>query len=379
MKGLHYVAKRKPGKRTVWYVYAYRGGPLIARREGHHKPTLTAAESKAAVTAVDALSTPDPRKLVSLIREWEASPGWRGLAAGTRKTWRSQLSAIEARWGDKPLSVWNFPEMKAKVVKWRDEREETPRAADIGVTVLRELLKFGGLLGRVHINVADGIPTLYKGGQRAEIVWTEDDIDRFCWHALKLERPQLIDGIWLACLTGLRREDLVTVSEANVWDHAIIKKALKVSRGRRRTATLPRLPALDDLLGELRTRERQDGVTSLLVNSRGLPWTGDGLGGSFNRVRDAAEIVHVDQETGQRKAKHLHDCRGTFATNLMLAGATDKEVAEAMAWSVERVSEIRRVYVDQTRVIVAIGERIGTGTNAEGVNRAVNRSEAGHE
>jgi len=42
-----------------------------------------------------------------------------------------------------------------------------------------------------------------------------------------------------------------------------------------------------------------------------------------------------------------------------MAGLKDQEVAEAMAWSPERVSTIRRVYVDQARVVVAIGKRIG--------------------
>ena len=42
----------------------------------------------------------------------------------------------------------------------------------------------------------------------------------------------------------------------------------------------------------------------------------------------------------------------------ILAGTTDHEVAEIMGWAPERVSHIRRVYVDQARVVVAIGERI---------------------
>jgi integrase len=138
--------------------------------------------------------------------------------------------------------------MVAKVVAWRDSRAATPRSADIAVMVLRELVKSGRLRGRVSINVATNIPTLYRGGARAEILWTDDDIYRFCWQAIKDDRPQLIDVIWLAALTGLRREDLVTVSRSNGGEFAIIKKALKVSRRRRFDARLPRIPELDLLL-----------------------------------------------------------------------------------------------------------------------------------
>ncbi|MFN3315153.1 MAG: hypothetical protein ACK46Q_17100, partial [Hyphomonas sp.] len=80
-----------------------------------------------------------------------------------------------------------------------------------------------------------------------------------------------------------------------------------------------------------------------------------------NRIRDAAGIVFADPDTGKTKRKHLHDVRGTFATRLILADLTDSEVADIMGWAVEKVSGIRRTYVDQSRVIVAIGERISRG------------------
>jgi integrase len=379
IEGVHIVTKRRPGKPVRYYVYAWRGGPCVLKKVGGNRPRLNDALMKKVASALEASTRPDPRKLVSLIGDWRSSPEWAALAPGTRKTWGSPLALIEERWGDTPLSLWSDSRVTAKVVAWRDSRSATPRGADIGVTVLRELLKFGRLRGRVMINVADGIPTLYRGGDRAEIIWTEEDIDRFGWHALKLDMPHVTDGLWLDSYTGLRRQDLVTVNEDNVWEHAIVKKALKASRGRRRHATMPRLPELNVLLEELKTRYRREGVKTLLVNSRGLPWTGDGYGGQFNRIRDAANIVHVDDETGEKRKKHLHDVRGTFATRLILAGLTDEEVAHILSWSVDRVATIRRVYVDQARVVVAIGERISAGTDRHSGNRIVNRSGGDYE
>lgn len=368
MKGLHFVRRRtKSG--FIWHVYAWRGGPKIAERKGVAKPDLTAAELRRAIDEIDLRDTPDSSTLQSLIREWEQSPEWKALSPGTQRTWGSQLAQISRRWGPTPLSVWNDPRMKAKVVNWRDSRAETPRGADLGVTVLRELLKFGCLRGRVLSNVAVGIPTLYRGGRRAEIVWTDEDIEKFANEALRQGKLHVLDGLRLCALTGLRREDLVTVTANDVRDHAIVKRALKVSKGRRRTASMPRIPELDTLLIELEARPRNEGVNTLLVNSRGDPWTGDGFGGSFNRIRDAAEIVHVDPDTGERRPKHLHDVRGTFATRLIRANVSDAEIAEVMGWSVEKVSGIRRTYVDHSQLIVAIGERISRG----GVNASVNR------
>jgi len=89
------------------------------------------------------------------------------------------------------------------------------------------------------------------------------------------------------------------------------------------------------------------------------PWNLDRLTKAVAKVRDYAGIAHVDPETGQRRTKHLHDARGTFATKLMLTGKlTDQEIAGLMGWSATSVSRIRHVYVDQTAIVVAIGERI---------------------
>lgn len=127
--------------------------------------------------------------------------------------------------------------MVAKVVAWRDSRAETPRAADIGVTVLRGLLEHGRLRGRVTMNVAANIPQLYRNGQRAEIVWTDSDMANFAEVAERLGQSHITDGLRLAALTGLRRADFVALTWSQVGEFAIMKKALKRSAGKRRHRT----------------------------------------------------------------------------------------------------------------------------------------------
>lgn len=366
IKGVHYVRIRRPGRMSRWYVYAYRGGPLVWKGDSAVKPRLERKDVQFIMDALEAPKKVDPTIFRSLIREWRScdaqrasSPEWSALSAGTKRTWGSALDLIDEKWGDTPLEIWNDPRMTSKVVAWRDSRAATPRGADIGVMVLRQLLKFGRLRGKVAVNVAADIPTLYRNGQRAEIVWSDDDIERFAEAARKLDRIQMLDGLRLAALTGLRREDLVTLTWDDVRDDAIVKLALKRSRGKRRRVTMPRIPALDELLEELRGRTRKEGVNTVLVNSHGEAWSVSGFGGSFTRVRDAAGIVHVDPETGESVSKHLHDVRGTFCTKLLTIGhLTDGQVADIMGWSVDKVSTIRKVYVDQTEVVRALGKRL---------------------
>lgn len=174
----------------------------------------------------------------------------------------------------------------------------------------------------------------------------------------ELGLPHIADGVKLAALTGLRRADLVSLTWDEILPHSIKKKAAKISKGKRRFAVIPRIPELDTHLEHLRRRMRKSGVNNVLVNSRGMAWSGDGFGTTFNRVRDHAGIVHVDQETGKNAAMHIHDLRGTFCTKLLRAGLTNEEVAEIMGWAPDQVAGIRRSYVDQSAIVRAIGERI---------------------
>lgn len=377
IEGVHFVRAVRKGKPVRWYVYAWRGGPKIMQAESPVKPKLTKEALEALGIAHKAANSPPPDTLLSLIREWRPnSPEWKDLSDGTKRVWGYQLDLIEAKWGKTPLSIWSDPRMVKKVVEWRDTRANTPRPADMGVQVLFNLLAFGRLRGQVAVNVAANIPRLYKGGDRADIIWTQDEIDRFCVAAIQLDRPQLIDGIYLAALTGLRRQDLVTLTYDHVGEFAVVKRALKRSARKRRFARMPLIPELDAFLEELKGRYRKPGVDTLLVNSFGEPWTGDGFGGSFNRVRDLAGITHWDDETETAKRKHLHDVRGTFVTKLCTeTDLTDKEIADVMAWSPERIGTIRRVYVDDSSVVVALGERIAAGA----VKRSVKRSAGGGE
>jgi len=356
----------------VWYVYAWRGGPQVARLEGPHKPKKLPPDIMKLVadeqSAREAITRKDENTLRSLIRDWRSenphrpsSPEWERLAVTTKKTWGAALDAIEAKWGEVPLAVFNDPRMKAKIVEWRDSRAATPRGADIGVTVLKSLLKFGTLRGRVLINVADGVPALCgkNHADRAEIIWTDDDLLQFEKAALELDMRPAWDALRLAVASGLRREDLATLRWEEIGPSAVVKKAKKRSRGERHFVRLPRLPELDAILNDLKGLTRLPDIETVLVDECGRSWNLDRLSKAVAKVRDHAKIIHIDPETGKRRAKHLHDARGTFATKLITSDQyTDQEIAGLMGWSVTSVSRIRHVYVDPTTIVVALGERM---------------------
>lgn len=284
---------------------------------------------------------------------WRASASWQGLAASTREVWAPKLDAITTKWGNVPLNVFNDRRMRDKIVAWRDTFAATPRTADFHIQVLSAFLAYAVERGRLASNIADGISGLYKGGNRSAILWEplEREVlaDALDW--------QLLDAFELLCLSGMRRGDAVAIPIEAVHEHAIVWRTSK-SNGER-IVTIPLYPRLREHIDLLLTRTRADGVRNLLVNSLGKPWTPGGLTGSFNKVRDQLGFE-----------KHLHDARGTFVTELCLLqnpALTDDQIAGIVGWSPTRIAEIRRVYVDQARVVVAIGERL---SNA-GVKRSV--------
>jgi hypothetical protein len=98
------------------------------------------------------------------------------------------------------------------------------------------------------------------------------------------------------------------------------------------------------------------------VRSYGRAWSISGFGGSFNRIRDAAGIVHIDRDSKEQVTKHLHDVRGDLLHKSDYGGkALYRDVAEIMGWSPEKVAGIRRTYVDQGAVNMAIAGRLREG------------------
>lgn len=328
--------------------------------DGPKKPTLT---SEAIKLIADA-NKPAPivvapaTTLGALIEKWQASPIWSAYASSTKKTWSTYVRAIERRWSNVPLAVFNDPRMRAKIVDWQEQNGDRPRAADLGIDVLERLLAYGVRRGVLTINVAAGIGGIYSGGQREEIIWTDAELVAFETKAAELGMETAALALRLCAVTGLRRQDLVTLTWAQVQEFAIVKKALKKSKGKRRFATVPRVPELEAVLEKLALLPRDNRVQTVLVTD-GRPWQTDELTKAVATIREAmGGVYHTDHDSGQRRSKHLHDARGTFATKLMMLGLTDEEIADVMGWSPDQVARIRAVYVDRTAYHVALGRKI---------------------
>lgn len=318
IKGVHVV--RSKGRT---YVYAWRGGPRLVSEPG----TPEFVKELADLTA--ARRTPDRTKLKSLIVDYEASDAWTGLGAATRASWTLWLKRIEERFGASSIAAFDRPLIRVAIRKWRDQYKATPRAADMGLQVFSRLLSFGIEEGRLQNNPVSAVPRLYEG-DRSAIIWDAEDFEKL----KAVASPEVYRAVRLASLTGLRKSDLLRLS----WSH-IKPFSIEIPTGKSKQRKTTLIPIYGELRRFLDALPRAKGATTVLVNTKGVPWR-TGFGSSLN---DDLKTAGID--------KHLHDTRGTAATRMFLGGLTIREIAEMFTWSEAYVERLINIYVKKDELL----------------------------
>lgn len=340
LKGLHWGYRaRKDGTRTYYY-YAWKNGPLI--HSGEQLPAVLPDDHPIIDAYRKAKEDAKPKAahgfIAGLVADFRASTDFMGMADSTRAQWRIWLDRIEDEFGPLELEGMDDRGVRKDIIAWRDRWISTPRQADYALQVLKRLLSYGVDRGDLDFNRAKGIKAVSRSAERAELIWTEDDIKAAACHEAT---PAAVGrAIRLAALTGLRRGDLIALRWDQVGEHEIVRPTNK-SRGRR-LARIPLLPETHKLLKELREARGDVPTVTVLSNESGTSWTESYL---THQVTAAAKRAGVD--------RHLHDLRGTFVTRLQIAGFSDDEIAEMAGWSVRAVRLMRRTYVSQDAVAKA--------------------------
>lgn len=326
LKGLNKVSVTLASGKRVTYWYAWKGGPRLEGSPG--TPEFIASYNR----AVAARKEPSTSTLASLVGKFRSSPEFGKLADSTQAEWRRWLARIEtATIGELPICALDEKGVRSDLLEWRDTYADRPRTADYGAQVLSRVLSWSVKRGLIETNAMEGTETLYRSN-RADLIWTEEDLEKFAAHA----SPEVTKALRLACLTGLRRADLLALQWPQISDTAIQLNTGKTGA----FVTVPLLEETKQLLGPR-------GTGYVLVSSRGTPWTGDGLQSLIWRAKQAAGID-----------LHMHDARGTFCTRMRLAGFKLDEIADVMGWEPERVRRILARYVDHRAIVLDMAERL---------------------
>jgi hypothetical protein len=133
------------------------------------------------------------------------------------------------------------------------------------------------------------------------------------------------------------------------------------ARSRRSSSPAARPSTAPHLLRSRAPRHELDRAAGHRFRRQALVTLAFWFGALFaEQIRDAAAVPRRHRHRAERsREREPGDVRGSFCTMLLVEWEfTDCEAAEIMGWSSERVADIRKVYVDHARVVVAVGERI---------------------
>ncbi|WP_176699361.1 tyrosine-type recombinase/integrase [Roseibaca calidilacus] len=322
------MRKRLADGRTMEYHYAWRGGPKFwdsSMPFGKHTLDYAGALKDRLMERRDPGDS-----FQALINSFFDSTDFRRLAPRTQRDHKINVSrpgGIEEKYGKVPLKVFDDVRIRQNVLKWRDTFSDG--TGDNIFATLQRILSFGldrGILQHHHLlKVRKKVKK-----NRAEIVWTPDELETFIAGA-----PAYVGRILrVAVETGLRPGDIQVLKRSHIettgnGNRRLLMRTRK-SRGRN-FASVPVTERLAELIKEIPEDQEH-----LVLNSDGEPFkTSEALGSAVSQWRD---------ELGLRKELRLYDARGTAATRLVRAGCNLSELATHMGWSLAHAAAMLERY-----------------------------------
>lgn len=313
------VKKTLASGKIIYYCYAWRGGPLLKNKKGEPLQPGDPLLVRAYDAAVEGRHVEPDECMGKLITEFKKSTDFTDKSPKTRQAYSRYLDMIREEFGTMSLNALQDKSTRGIFKEWRDSMADKPRAADYAWSTLARVLSFAKDRGRISVNVCERGGRLYEA-DRAEKIWTEEDVRKM----LALHRPEISAALLLALWTGQRQGDLLAAAWPN-YDGA----ALRVRQGKTKArVAVPIATPIRTMLDEMRTR--MGNSLTILTNTRGKPWTGDGFRTSWAKACKKAGIVGLT----------FHDLRGTAVTRLALSGCSTSQIASITGHSLKDVELI---------------------------------------
>ena len=191
--------------------------------------------------------------------------------------------------GDKP-----FNRIETRhVVKWRDEKADTPEAANGLLKALRGVFKHAVATAVIPRNIVRDVPYIPSKGDGFH-TWTMDEVRLFEAHWPVGSMARL--ALTLLLMTGQRRSDVVQLGQQHLRDGVLTFTQVK---NRLRKPMRLALPVMPELAAIIAATPRK-GIT-FLENEQGKPYTAETFGNRFRVWARAAGLGHCTPH-GLRKA-----------------------------------------------------------------------------
>lgn len=255
----------------------------------------------------------------ALIEAYKDSPEWKELAAATQRDYARYLHDIDRAWGR--LQVAGVE--PRHVLALRDAKAERPAAANFLIRTLSALISWGIPRGYRADNPCRHVRKLRIGEGYAP--WTWDHIAHFRDH---VSRPELWWAASLALYSGQRQHDDLAMLWSDCADGMM--SVVQEKTGKKLRIVMHR-----DLRAIMTNIPRR--ATTILTNTKGLPWTSDGFRASWGK-----ELARPQMTPLREAGLVFHGLRKSAVVFLLEAGCTDAEVSAITGQSRQMVEHYAR-------------------------------------
>lgn len=303
---LRYVDAQRDRQGRVQYYYFRRAGrrwrlpgvPLSEEFMEEYRRLVTVTEPSAAEPPSDR-SGYRHGSFGALVNDYLKCAEFKDNKESTRGEYKRVLEALQSAHGDKPLRELR----RRHIRRIRDERAETPGAANTIVRMLKIVLNFAVEEELIEASPAAKLKLLKVGEWRA---WTDEECLAYeaRWPQATMQRRAYA----LASYTGQRKGDVVLMTRAHRKDGMI-----RVVQGK--TGEEVWVPEHRELTAELDRGET--GHMSLLTTSQGK---------GFDVVYFGAWFAESIEDAGLPDDCVLHGLRKTAARKLADAGCSEDEI-----------------------------------------------------
>lgn len=226
-----------------------------------------------------------------------------------------KLSEATSKPGGMPHGQKPYARMEPRHVRaMRDDRADTPEAANNLVKALRQVFAWAVDVGHAQTNPAREVPRIVTGSEGFH-TWSMDEVEQFEARHPVGSKARL--ALALLLFTGVRRSDVVRLGpqmERNghlLWTEA---------KGRNRLVKQRELPILPELRAIIDARP--SGHLAYLVTEFGKPFTANGFGNWFRKRCNEAGLPHCS----------AHGLRKAGATIAAENGATEHQLMAVYGW-----------------------------------------------
>lgn len=265
-----------------------------------------------------------------IAREYLEAPEFKALAPRYQHDKRQRLAIAADFLGWMTYADLNDRRARSEFYKLRDAHADRPPTADLIVGALSHLLAWAYERGMIEVNHAHKLKPIAAKVSRAERVWSDDDVAAY----LAVARADLGTLMRAALYTAARQGDLCAMRADQLRDGWLTYTPQKTAKKSGVVVTLPTHELAP--LRELIAAAPREGALWRMQDGR--PWQQN----TVQRMHTAA-LAKAGLED-----LHWHDLRGTAASRMIAAGATDAQASAITGHTLGRGSALGS-YLARTR------------------------------